>query len=195
MPYPVQVEPTALVRAARELIEQQGLENVSLAMLAAHFNVKAPSLYRHFSSKTDLLRAVNLDTTRELVHAMQTAGSSAQPPAQRMLNMALAYRAYVHQHPACYRLAYTHASPELRPDEAELLALALPLQAVMAELYSEADSLAALRGVYALVHGFVMLEINHMLQRGGDLEATFIQVVKAYLAGWPNANGALPASG
>jgi AcrR family transcriptional regulator len=38
------------------------VDNVSLAMLAASFGIKAPSLYRHVKNKAELLQAVNLLT-------------------------------------------------------------------------------------------------------------------------------------
>jgi hypothetical protein len=44
--------------------------------------------------------------------------------------------------------------------------------------------LAALRGVLALVHGFVMLEINNVLRRGGSLTADFTQIITTYISGW-----------
>jgi hypothetical protein len=63
--------------------------------------------------------------------------------------------------------------------------LVLPLQALFAQLLAdEADSLAALRGAYAFLHGWVSLEIGQQLRRGGDLDRHFEQSFRAYLAGW-----------
>jgi hypothetical protein len=46
------------------------------------------------------------------------------------------------------------------------------------------NSLAALRGAMALVHGFVLLELHGQLRRGGDLALDFDTAVHAYLRGW-----------
>jgi hypothetical protein len=51
-----------------------------------------------------------------------------------------------------------------------------------------AQSLAALRGLLALVHGFVMLEMNNQLRRSGSLEEAFTQSAAAYLRGWEIAS-------
>jgi hypothetical protein len=62
--------------------------------------------------------------------------------------------------------------------------MAIPLQRVMAEISGAAHSLAALRGVWGLINGFLLLELNGQFRRGGDLEAAFVQSVEAYLEGW-----------
>ena len=54
----------------------------------------------------------------------------------------------------------------------------------MAQITGEAQSLAALRGALALVHGFVMLELKGQLEREGDVGAAFAAAVQAYLQGW-----------
>jgi AcrR family transcriptional regulator len=59
-----------IVDAAVELLNERGLENLSLRQLAERLNVSAPSIYRHFADKADLLVAV-LDTLFfEVLHAM-----------------------------------------------------------------------------------------------------------------------------
>jgi hypothetical protein len=54
----------------------------------------------------------------------------------------------------------------------------------MAEITGEAESLPALRGLLALMHGFVMLELAQQFRRGGDLDAAYDKAVRAYLNGW-----------
>jgi Tetracyclin repressor-like, C-terminal domain len=101
-----------------------------------------------------------------------------------MLKMAREYRAFALANPATYRLAFGSTDDELRPDEALLEQLALPLQTAMAGISGEVESLAALRGMWALIHGFVSLELAGQFRRGGDLEAAFQRAVAAYINGW-----------
>ena len=49
---------TSIVDAAVELIEDGGLEQLSMRRLAMHLGVQAPSLYNHFGTKDDVLDAV-----------------------------------------------------------------------------------------------------------------------------------------
>jgi AcrR family transcriptional regulator len=184
MPYPSKISRETIVQAAREMIEAEGLERLSINVLAEKLGVKTPSLYRYVGDKTGLLRAVNEDTIAGLFAVLGEALSSPGPAEERLLAVALAYRQYAHQHPITYGLAFTNTIPELRPDEAEQERAALPYQALMAEVSGEADSLAALRGMLALIHGFAMLELAQQYRRGGDLDAAFVQSVQAYIAGW-----------
>jgi len=188
MPYPAQVQVETLAEKARELIESEGLDRLTLSALASAFGIAAPSLYHHFKNKTALLQAVNMATAAALTEHVSTAVAEAVAAGQdgraAILAMAHAYRAFAHANPATYSLLYANQNPDLRVDPRSAEALALPLQAAMAAVVGAAESLAALRGAWALIHGFVMLEIGGQFQRGGDLDAAFTAAVRAYIAGW-----------
>jgi AcrR family transcriptional regulator len=184
-PYPAQTDLETIVTTAAALIEAEGAEPLSLHRLAAALGVKAPSLYRYVPNKAALLRAVNERTSAALVEAVRVAGEGARDdPAARILAMARAYRAFAQAHPAAYGLAFAPQDPAARPDPALLEQMVLPLQALVAAVSGEADSLTALRGLWALLHGYVLLELADQMQRGGDLAATFTRVVEAYVQGW-----------
>jgi AcrR family transcriptional regulator len=185
MPYPAQTNRETIVEAARALIEREGAEQISLAQLASALGIKAPSLYRHIASRDALLRAVNERSFQQLFAAYNTALGQAAPDARaRLLALCRAHRAFAHANPRVYVLAFSAGRPEQRPDPQALEQLALPIQAIMAELVGVERSLTALRGLLALLHGFVMLELNGQLQRGGDLTAAFEASIAAFLMGW-----------
>lgn len=185
MPYPAQTDSVAIVHTARLLIEQNGIEQLSLAHLAATLGVKAPSLYRYVPSKAALIRAVNVLTIEQLLAAYEaallTVGSDPQAQLRAMLQ---AHRAFAHANPKTYMLAFTTVDPAQRMEANIATRMVLPIQAIMAAITGEANSLAALRGALALAHGFVMLELNNQLQRGGDLAAAFDAAFHAYIIGW-----------
>lgn len=184
MPYPAQINPERIIAQARQLVESEGAGQLSLHRLAAALGVKAPSLYRYFASKTDLLRALNLQTARQLTASMQERAPAAGDARQQLLSLAQDWRAFAHAYPATYLLAFADGGPQLRPDDRLLEALAIPIQRVMANISGEGQSLAALRGLWALIHGFILLELRGQFRRGGDLEAAFVQSIQAYLNGW-----------
>jgi AcrR family transcriptional regulator len=188
-PYPAKVTRELIVHRARGMIENDGVEALSLGKLAADLGIAAPSLYNHFKNKTALLQAVNVETARALVAALtagmqQQAADEAAGAHEQLMGMAAAYRAFVRENPASYDLAFTNTIPDLHLDSQLAEALAQPLQAIMAAHVGEARSLAALRGAWALLHGFATLEITGQFRRGGDLDAAFTQVFAAYLDGW-----------
>jgi AcrR family transcriptional regulator len=185
MPYPAQIDRERLLAAAEQLIESGDAAELSLNVLASALGVKAPSLYRYVAGRDALLQAVNARTITRLFDAYGAALDQAGGDTLRELVAVLhAHRMFAHANPRTYMLAFTTSSPAQRPDPAQLVQLVLPLQARMAALVGAEHSLTALRGALALVHGFVMLELNSQLQRGGDLNAAFAASVEAYLAGW-----------
>lgn len=184
-PYPAQTDREKIVEAARMLIERNGIDALSLSLLAAELGIRSPSLYRYMQNKTDLLQAVIEQTYRRLFQAYQDAlRLSPEGPEERLLALFHAHRSFAHANPNTYFLAYTATDPELRTDPGYLEGQAVTIQQIMAQISGNESSLAALRGALALVHGFVMLELKNQLQRGGDLSAAFDVSVKAYLRGW-----------
>ena len=58
MPYPQRTDRAAIVAAAIEVIDEHGLDGVSLRAIAARLGIRQPALYHHFASKAGLLDAV-----------------------------------------------------------------------------------------------------------------------------------------
>ncbi len=183
MPYPSLIDRDRIVETARELLEALGVDAVTLRVVAEALGVKAPSLYRYVKNKNAMLLAINEVTIIELINLLMQAADNAAPLTERLVEVALAYRQYAHAHPVCYELAMS-SSPEIKPAEDVQVQLVLPLQALFTQLTDETDSLAALRGAFAFLHGWVSLEIGQQLRRGGILSAHFEQSYRAYLAGW-----------
>jgi TetR/AcrR family transcriptional regulator, tetracycline repressor protein len=48
------LQPDAVIKAALEILDAEGLENVTLRRIAAKLNVQAPALYWHFKDKQDI---------------------------------------------------------------------------------------------------------------------------------------------
>lgn len=184
MPYPSQLTYDSILDTACALIEQEGAEELSLHKLAAALGVKAPSLYRYFAGKPALLAAINTRTVQHLTAALQAAAYGDGSAEERLMAMAYAFRAYARAHRTLYLLMYGSNDPDIRPDDALLPPLALPLQAVFAEIAGEANGLHAMAGGWSLLHGFVMLEINAQFRRLDDADRAFAVSMRAYLAGW-----------
>lgn len=198
-PYPVQVTKESIIETAWEMIEADGsAENLPVSRLAGELGIKAPSLYRHFANKSELLHGVNIYTRTLMFDAMNAILEAHRnaSPSEQLVAVCLGYRAFGHAHPATYTLAFTPSGFDTEFDEegrmveksteeeAQQFADILRLQSIIGDISGEAESLTALRGLLALAHGFVTLEINQQLRRGGDLEEAFEKSVRAYLRGW-----------
>ena len=96
-PYPVQTDRETIIETAAALIEQEGVENLSLGKLAAQLGIKAPSLYRHIPGKNSLLKAVIEQTYLHLFEAYDAALESADDdPADQLLTLSQAHRNFAH---------------------------------------------------------------------------------------------------
>lgn len=184
MPYPSQIDRDTIITTARQMIEDEGVDNLSLRSLAKVLGVKAPSLYRYVKNKTALLRAINDRTTHEMMETLYLVADSELHTQDRLVAICHAFRTFVHDNPACYLLSANTAPDETRTDADEREQLVIPIQRIFAEMMPEEQTLAAIRGAYAFIHGWVMLEIMEQFERGGDLDAHFEQALRAYLAGW-----------
>ena len=58
MPYPSRTDRAAIVAAAIMVLDERGLDAVSLRAIATHLGIRQPALYHHFASKAELLAAV-----------------------------------------------------------------------------------------------------------------------------------------
>lgn len=184
MPYPSQIDRDTIVTTARQLIEAEGVDNLSLRNLADELGVKAPSLYRYVKNKTALLRAVNELTTREMMARLYAVVDASLPITERLVLVAKTFRQFVHDNPACYLLTSNTPPDDTRPDADEREELVLPLQSLFAEIVDEQEAFPAIRGAYAFMHGWAILEVMQQFERGGDLDAHYERAFRAYLAGW-----------
>jgi AcrR family transcriptional regulator len=147
--------------------------------------VKAPSLYRHVANKDALIQGVGVQMITRLFEAIDEAIASAEDdPAARLMAAAGAYRTFAHANPRTFVLAMTDDERARQPDPDYLVQLIVPLQGIVAEIAGEEDSLPALRGVYALMHGFALAELTGQFRRGGDLDAAYENAVAAQIRGW-----------
>ena len=181
MPYPSQFSHEQLIQTARTLFEQHGYEAVSMAQVAGALGIKASSLYKHVSDKNALLREVNTLTLQELAAVLQAAIEGASTPYEQCLAMGRAYCAFALAHPTTYELAFIrqyNATPDTQLNDR----LALPVQAVFASTLGKEESLDALRGAWAFLHGYVSLRLGNHFRRGGELD--YERAWCAYLAGW-----------
>jgi AcrR family transcriptional regulator len=184
-PYPSQTNREKIVETASDLIERDGVENLSLNSVAAELGIKAPSLYRYVESKDALLHAVIEQTYMKLFEVYDAALEEVDGgPIEVLLNLAKAHYTFAHQNPNTYMLAYFTANPDFSGNPNMLRERAIAAQEIIQEISGEENALPAYRGLLALVHGYVMLELNGQFRRGGDLEQMLKQIVAAYLKGW-----------
>lgn len=87
-----------IVRAARELVDAEGLAAVSTRRLAAELGVSGPSLYNHFRTKDEILEAVADSVSAQVDLSMFEPGDG-RDWRTALHDWAVSYRAALREHP------------------------------------------------------------------------------------------------
>jgi AcrR family transcriptional regulator len=152
-----------IVAAARELLEREGAEALTMRRLAERLGIRAPSLYKHLPDKTAVESAVIAAGLADLAAVLEEAVAGAAEP---LMALATAYRGFALGHRHLYRLMTDRPLPrEQLPAGVEERAAAPVLRAV-----GDPDRA---RAVWAFAHGMVVLELAERFPPGADLDAAW----------------------
>lgn len=190
MPPRAHLDKAAVVQAAADLINTQGVQMLSLSRLAKQLGVQTPSLYNHIAGLPGLVDDLAILNARRLGERLEGAGIGKAGP-EAVMALAQAYRAYIKEFPGLY-LATMRASgsrplPASKPTEelrkAEERAVRVGLAVLGYFELSGDDALHAVRGLRSLVHGFATLEVAGGFGLALDCEESFRRLVEMFIAG------------
>jgi AcrR family transcriptional regulator len=161
----------AVVAAAAQLADAEGLEALTLARLAAQLGIRSPSLYAHVGGLEDLRLRLGARGARQLSAAIQEA-AAGRARRDALEACAAAYRSYAREHPGSYQaLQFSGQTPE----GAQLVDAVL---AVLRGYKLEGDdAMHATRIVRAALHGFAQLEGAGGYQLPLSLDETFGRMI------------------
>jgi AcrR family transcriptional regulator len=152
--------PAALLAAARQILDENGLQAVGLRETARRVGVSATAAYRHFTSKEDLLASVAAEGFHELAAAMQSASRGANP----LSRAGLAYIEFADQNRGLFRLMFGPVLAE-RTKYPTLQAATAGVEALLLRGVADLDqrplndNLAAM-AAWGLVHGLSHLIVD-----------------------------------
>ncbi len=179
----------AVIQAAADLADAEGLEQVTLARLAEHLGIRTPSLYNHVDGLPGVRRALALLGVRELGArlARATIGKSADAAVAAL---AQAYRDFAHAHPGLYAASIRAPDPTDPEAQAAAQAVVEVVQAVLASYGLQGDaSIHAVRGLRSALHGFVALEAAGGFGIPLDLDESFRRLVQMLIHGLHQEQG------
>ncbi len=158
-----------LALAAREILEAEGRDAVTMRAVAERVGIRAPSLYKHFRDKEELETAIIAtgfeDFAASQERAAARAGSSGR--AAGLAALAAAYRRFARRHPHLYRLM---TEEPLRRD---LLPPGLEDRAAHPLWEAVGRDQDRARAAWAFAHGMVILELNGRFPPDADLDAAW----------------------
>jgi AcrR family transcriptional regulator len=172
-----------VIAAAIATADEDGLEAVTLARVAAALGVRSPSLYNHVDGRDALIRGVAAQATRELATALRRA-ATGRSGADAIGAVAAAQRDYARAHPGRY--AATVAAPAAGDAEHEAAAAEAVdvLTAVLGGAGLTGDDLIhGVRALRSAVHGFAAIEAAGGFALAVDRDASFARLVGALADG------------
>ncbi|MEV4656189.1 WHG domain-containing protein [Micromonospora sp. NPDC049301] len=177
-----------LTRAAAELADEVGLENVTVAALARHFGVKDASLYFHIRNGQELRVRVALLALAELADrvAVALAGRAGK---DALVAFANAYRDYATEHPGRYAAMQIDLDPETAAASAGVRHAEMTRAILRGYRLSEPDQTDAVRMMHSTFHGFVSLEktggFRHTPRTTDASWSRTLDALDALLRNWP----------
>src|SRR5512132_958222 len=105
MAAPAQTSLAAVVAAGRRILEQEGVQGLTMQRVAATVGVRAPSLYKRVADRGDLIRLILEDVASELTEELDRAATTGEP-RQDLRALATAFRGFAHARPAAYALLF-----------------------------------------------------------------------------------------
>jgi AcrR family transcriptional regulator len=98
---------TDIISAARELIEEShSAEAVTLRAVARRVGIAAQSIYAHFASPEQIVRAVIAQGFEEFLHHLVAARAGINEPRARLQAACRGYLAFGAEHPTLYALLF-----------------------------------------------------------------------------------------
>jgi AcrR family transcriptional regulator len=173
-PARARTSPAAIIAAARDLLEEGGLDAVSMTGVAERVGIRAPSLYHRFRDRADLLVAVATDVALDLGRALADAVARAgADPAMRLDALAAACRSFALAAPRASALLFAGTAPGVAPTPDAQAEAAKPVLEVAQAIVGPAGALAAARVLTAFAYGFVSMESAGAFRFGGDVEEAY----------------------
>ncbi|MFF5639322.1 TetR/AcrR family transcriptional regulator [Streptomyces sp. NPDC012825] len=178
----------ACLRAARELLEENGSAGLSLRAVTRRAGVSATAPYRHYADRDALVSAVAAEGYRELAEHLAEARPAPSTPDE-LAAAAVAHVRFALDHPALFRaMSAEPCDPTGEERVAATAAISAYVRGIVRATFPGVDADALSTTVWALVHGLAFLHLD------GKLDTSTPEAVAAQVASAVHALfGAAPA--
>ncbi|ROP55059.1 TetR/AcrR family transcriptional regulator [Streptomyces sp. PanSC9] len=178
----------ACLRAARELLEEDGSAGLSLRAVARRAGVSATAPYRHYADRDALVSAVAAQGYRELAEHLAAAHPSPTTPDE-LAAVAVAYVRFALERPALFRVMFAEpCDPHNEERVAATAAISEYVRGIVRGAFPGADEETLSTTVWALVHGLAFLHLD------GKLDTSTPDVVAAQVRAAVHALFTVPAA-
>ena len=169
-----------IVDVSRAIIEDEGLEHLTIRRIAETISRTQPAVYQHFAGKDEILAAVVVEGFVALVESLKRAAKGEKPS---LTAIASAYVRFGLERPRLYEVMFV-APPVIAFAVSET-----PMPAQIAfQIFTTAVAESGLEPtqigtvtevVWAALHGLVMLSITKRLRPGRALQRARLEQLTA----------------
>jgi AcrR family transcriptional regulator len=184
----------ALLEEALQIIQRNGVEQLTLRSVGERLGVSRTALYRHFSDKPALLAAVGREGFRTLRLALTEAWDRNGRGGAGFEALGIAYVQFAVRHPSHYRVMFGRFVESCAKD-AEFIEEAKAAFEVLVDSLREQqqaglvrrdDPTLLARFIWSVVHGIAMLAIDGQLrgvdEQGDALNRYAIEQIRTAIA-------------
>jgi AcrR family transcriptional regulator len=166
-----------ILGTARNLLEEEGEDALSMRRLAERLGIRAPSIYKHFVNK-EALEAALISQGFEEQGAMFEA--AFESPGEPIVAITETFRAFGKRHPHLYRLMYD------RSLNRDLLVPGSEESAVEPAVRALGGDRDLARATFGFAHGMTILELNDRFPVDADVDAAWRRGLTAFTASIPD---------
>ena len=166
----------ACLRAAIELLEEDGSAALSVRAVARRAGVSPTAPYRHYPDRDSLVSAVASEGYRELAEALAAAHPTPSSP-DGLAAAAVAYVRFALDRPALFRAMFAEpCDPASEERVAATSAITEYVVGLVQQAFPDSEPGALATAVWALVHGLAFLHLD------GKLDSSNPEVVTAQVS-------------
>ncbi len=203
----------SLIVTALDMLRSEGFEAITLRELATRLGTSRSAIYRHFSGKEELMKAVILagfDLLSEVIEPH--FGNREKPLLERFHAMGISYITFATENPNLYRLLFgadmsrereevcVEERPELHkmmhgestatteePVDSFAKLVAIIVEAQEQQLFKREDPVLVATAIWSLLHGLSSLAIDGHLSVCNNIREIYEVNFKILLEGLSNA--------
>ncbi|MBY8913971.1 WHG domain-containing protein [Bacillus sp. YC2] len=173
---------TMIIKAAADIANQKGLNEVTLATVSKTLNVKSPSLYNHVNG----LRGIKTELAVRgltMLYEEMSASVKGLNGERALLSLADAYIGFAEANPGLYE-ASLQKIEDSRLEKLSGLIVRLVVGQLTSNGYAESGTaIHAARGLRSLLHGFAVLRKQTAFELSESIRDSRLFATRTFLNG------------
>lgn len=174
----------SLIETALEMVEDEGVESITLRELTTRLGTSRSALYRHFDSKEALIQELISAAFEQFDNVITpTLLQKEFDVVTRLSNMGHAYIGFALSKPAIFRMIFGHEFQETREENCDMndesqktgfhSLVALLVEGQESGIFKKDDPILQATVVWSMIHGLAILLIDGHVHVKDNLEAIF----------------------